>query len=75
MASDYTRLARAKVDPERVTGKTRHYREGGLQPPPKRLEIVQFPPDNDGYYLLYVDENGSEMNDTWHDLEYRKVLR
>jgi hypothetical protein len=67
MSSEYIRLARAKVDPERVTGKTRHYRDGGLQPPPHGLEIVQIPQDRNGYYLLYLDESGSEMNDTRHD--------
>jgi hypothetical protein len=60
-----TRLSLAGVA-ERVTGKTRHYREGGLQPARKRLEIVPLPPDNDGYHLLYMDENGLEMNVTWH---------
>jgi hypothetical protein len=67
MASEYVRLARAQVDPARVTGETRHYREGQLQSPPHRLEIVQIPQDRNGYYLLYLDENGFEMNDTWHE--------
>jgi hypothetical protein len=67
MPSDYIRLVRAKVDPERVKGMTRHYRYGGLLPHPQHLEIVQIPPDNNGYYLIYLDANGSEMNDTWHE--------
>jgi hypothetical protein len=66
MSLDYIRLATAKVDPERVTGKTRHYRFGRLLAPPRHLEIVQLP-ESDGYYLLYLDENGFEMNDTWHE--------
>jgi hypothetical protein len=28
--SDYHRIARARIDPNRVTGKTRHYRDGLL---------------------------------------------
>jgi hypothetical protein len=66
MGSECVRLATARVDQNRVTGKTHHYRGNGLQPPPRSLEIVQLPPDT-GYYLLYLDENGAEMNDTWHE--------
>lgn len=66
MSSDYVRIATAEVDRSRITGKTRHYRGDGLLPPAQRLEIVQVPPDN-GYYLLYLDEDGAEMTDTWHE--------
>jgi hypothetical protein len=66
MASKYVRIATAQVDPARVTGKTRHYRYGEPLPPPRYLEIVQLPPDT-GYYLLYLNENGLETNDTWHE--------
>ena len=66
MASEYLRVAKARVEQTRVTGKTRHYRDGKQQRPPQSLEIVQLPPDT-GYYLLYLDENGIEVNDTWHE--------
>jgi hypothetical protein len=66
VASKYIRLAKAQVDPSRATGKTRHYRGGELLPLPRSLEIVQVPPDT-GYYLLYIDERGAEVSDTWHE--------
>jgi hypothetical protein len=66
MASEYLRVAKARVDQTHVTGKTHHYRDGKVQPPPETLEIVQLPRDS-GYYLVYLDEKGAEMNDTWHE--------
>lgn len=66
MSSDYVRIATADVDRSGVTGATRHYRGGRLLPPPQRLEIVRLPPAS-GYYLLYLDEDGAEMNDGWHE--------
>jgi hypothetical protein len=65
MSPEYIRIARAQVDQARTTGKTRHYRDQ-LLPPPQQLEIVQLPPDS-GFYLLYLDGNGAEMTDTWHE--------
>ena len=38
----------------------------GPQPPPAALTIVQLHPP-DGFYLLYLDAAGEEMNDTFHD--------
>jgi hypothetical protein len=66
MAREYIRIAKAQVDPTRVTGKTHHFRYGGLLPTARSLEIVQLPPET-GYYLLYLDEDGTEMNDTLHE--------
>jgi hypothetical protein len=50
----------------RPTGNTRHYAGDGLLPPPAILQIVQFSGDA-GFYLLYLNENGEEMTDTYHD--------
>ena len=57
------------------TGKTRHT-EGFLGPEglisgpelarPHGLVIAQLPPD-EGYYLLYLDQEGNEITDTYHD--------
>ena len=57
------------------TGKTRHT-EGVLTPEgvvpgtelptPSRLTIAQLPPD-EGYYLLYLDDQGNEITDTYHE--------
>ncbi|MGA8097632.1 MAG: hypothetical protein WB810_03110 [Candidatus Cybelea sp.] len=63
----YNRIARARVDPSRVTGKTRHLRDGLPLKPPSSVEIVQIPPECAGYYLLYLDESGIEQSDTYHD--------
>lgn len=62
----YIRIVRAEVHPDRVTGNTRHYRDGAVQPAPKSVEIVKMPPDA-GFYLLYLDDAGNEMNDTYHE--------
>ncbi|MGH9906104.1 MAG: hypothetical protein ACRD8U_11055 [Pyrinomonadaceae bacterium] len=57
------------------TGKTKHYEgefsseglERGVElKAPHRLAIVQIPPEQ-GYYLLYLDEEGNELTDTYHD--------
>lgn len=58
-----------------ATGKTRHT-QGNLTPeglvstselpPPHELVIAQLPPD-EGYYLLYLDDLGNEITDTYHD--------
>ncbi len=49
-----------------ATGNTRHFRDGQLLPLPSRLLIVKIP-DSQGYYLLYLDKDGEEMTDTYHD--------
>ena len=60
----------------RPTGNTRH-RSGYLTeegelikgpdlPAPHALTIAQLLPDR-GYYLLYLDEAGQEITDTYHD--------
>ena len=50
------------------TGKTRHSHGAEELPPPTELKIVQFP-DDSGFYLLYFDQDGIEMTDTFHDSE------
>src|SRR5688500_12298327 len=60
----------------RLTGKTRH-REGYISdegelirgpdlPAPHALMIAQLSPDP-GYLLRYLDEDGEEITDTYHD--------
>jgi hypothetical protein len=55
------------------TGKTKHYKivsrdlkEKVELPAPSKLSIAQFPGDS-GCYLLYLDEYGEELTDTYHD--------
>jgi hypothetical protein len=57
------------------TGNTRHtqailtadgFIRGPELPPPHELLIAQLPPD-EGYYLLYLDDQGEEITDTYHD--------
>ena len=50
----------------RPTGKTRHRRGEELIPPPAQLAIVRYRTDP-GYYLLYLDERGEELTDTYHE--------
>ncbi len=49
-----------------ATGNTRHFRDGQLLPLPAQLQIVKIP-DSQGYYLLYLDKDGEEMTDTFHE--------
>ena len=48
------------------TGKTRHYRGGAECSPPAELKIIQFS-DDPGFYLLYCDDAGVEITDTYHE--------
>jgi len=48
------------------TGNTRHYVDGAMMGKPSALRIARYPTDS-GYYLLYLDENGHEGTDTWHE--------
>jgi len=48
------------------TGKTKHFKGDREIPAPHSLQIVRYPNDR-GYYLLYLDENGNELTDTYHD--------
>lgn len=49
-------------------GKTRHYIGNSLLPAACLLEIVKMNDVNEaGVYLIYYDEYGQEMTDTFHD--------
>jgi hypothetical protein len=66
MAADYIVLSRARLADRHVpTGKTVHYRVNDVLPPPHSLQIAQYPGD-EGYYLLYLHEQGREQADTYH---------
>ncbi len=56
------------LDPERhrPTGKTRHIVGGELWEGARGLRIVRYAADG-GFYLLYLDESGREVTDTWHE--------
>ncbi|MDY6786452.1 MAG: hypothetical protein SW833_28740 [Cyanobacteriota bacterium] len=48
------------------TVKTQHFRGTEKIPAPHSLQIVKYPNDF-GYYLLYLDEQGEELTDTYHE--------
>jgi hypothetical protein len=48
------------------TRRTKHSAHGRELPTPAALMIAQLPPDP-GFYLLYLDVDGNEMTDTYHD--------
>ena len=48
------------------TGRTRHFADERQLPPPSVLRIVKYPEDQ-GFYLLYLDAYGQELTDTYHD--------
>ncbi len=69
-------VERVRLGPSRPpTGRTRHYygsisEDGRVVkdrevPVPAELQIVYYP-GYQGYYLLYLDEQGNELTDTWH---------
>lgn len=74
--SEYLIHRRVELKPHHVpTGKTRHTQgvwapeglvRGPELPAPHELVIAQLPPD-EGYYLLYLDDKGNEITDTYHD--------
>jgi hypothetical protein len=45
------------------TGRTRHTIGGEPMKAPAALEIVH---RESGYFLLYIDDGGAEMTNTWH---------
>src|ERR1700737_368274 len=49
-----------------ATGFTVHRRGGEILPKPSILTIAQRGSDL-GYYLLYLDDQGEEMTDTYHE--------
>lgn len=59
-------LYRIGLEGRTPTGFTIHRRGGTVLDPPASLAIVQYPGDP-GYYLLYLDHNGSEQADTYHE--------
>ena len=65
--SGYVILRRVRLSPRhRPTGRTQHHHGGVPIPPPSQLVIAQLPPDQ-GYYLLYLDLQGRELTDTYHE--------
>jgi hypothetical protein len=61
-------LREARLDPERhkPTGNTRHHLGGEVWEGTHALRIVRYP-DDPGFSLLYLDEGGEEVTDTWHE--------
>ncbi|HKY28590.1 MAG TPA: hypothetical protein VJM12_11690 [Pyrinomonadaceae bacterium] len=74
--ADYVVHRRITLKPHHVpTGRTRHTQgawtseglvRGAQLPVPYKLMIAQIPPD-EGYYLLYLDQQGNEITDTYHN--------
>jgi hypothetical protein len=65
--SDYMILRQIRLRAShRPTGKTTHYHGGQQVPIPDMLRIVKYI-DDPGYYLLYCDEHGQELTDTYHE--------
>jgi hypothetical protein len=57
-------------DHHATTSRTRHFAAGVLLGRPSKLQIVRYANDaghlEEGYFLLYFDENDREQTDTWH---------
>jgi hypothetical protein len=65
MPPEYRIVAKARIDPKRITGKTVHRSGGSILPAPDHLLIAEIG-SGDGFYLLYFDENDNQLTDTWH---------
>jgi hypothetical protein len=61
-------LREIQLDAQRhsPTGNTRHFVGGALWEGARALRIVQYRGEA-GFYLLYLDEAGTEVTDTWHE--------
>ena len=65
--SDYNLIKKVILSSEhKVTGKTRHFKEGDRVINIVELKIVTLD-DAPGFYLLYFDKDGKEVTDTLHD--------
>jgi hypothetical protein len=49
-----------------ATNRTRHVVDGEAKEPFAQLAIARYP-DDDGYYLFYLDAEGDVVTDTYHD--------
>jgi len=64
---DYIFLRRVQLGALHVpTDKTQHFYGNKPICVPTSLLIVRYP-DAPGFYLLYLDEQGNELTDTYHD--------
>ncbi len=52
-------------DKHKDLGNTTHSRDGAVLKKPHSLRIMIA--ENGDYYLIYLDERGSEQTDTWHE--------
>ena len=49
------------------TGATRHTVNGTLMGAAFALAVARYDDPSSGFYLFYLDENGTVVTDTWHD--------
>lgn len=64
---DYKILKKIKLGPRHIpTGKTKHFDSSVELGKPSILKIVQYK-DDAGFYLIYCDDRGEELTDTYHD--------
>jgi len=62
-----TILSKVRLGPaHKPTGRTRHYLGDQELAPPSELQVVTYA-EEPGYYLLYIDADGRELTDTYHD--------
>jgi hypothetical protein len=65
--SDYSILMKIILSTQnQPTEKTQHFRGEEKIAVPDSLQIVKYPDDVE-YYLLYLDKEGNELTDTYHD--------
>jgi hypothetical protein len=67
MVANYSIVQQVTLDERnQPTGETRHVISGTEMSAPATLRIVRFR-TYPGYYLLYLDETGRELTDTYHE--------
>jgi hypothetical protein len=65
--NDYILLKQVQLEEKhRPTGNTTHYLGNERMQAPKQLRIMRYS-DGAEYYLLYLDDNGTELTDTCHE--------
>ena len=74
--TDYVVLRQVGLEPlrHRPTGATKHYHGAVELPPPSKLAIVRYP-DDPAFYLVYLDEEGNELTDTYHDSQAQAMAQ
>jgi len=63
---DYKIVKEISLKSISATGKTKHFVGNREVETPSKLQIIQYPND-DGFYLFYLDDGAAILTDTYHN--------